>query len=31
MDTLIGLLLALGIMLVVLCSTFDSTFVYQGF
>jgi len=31
MDILIGIVLALGVILVVLCSTFNSTFVYQGF
>ncbi len=30
-DLLIGVLLALGVVLVVLFSTFNSTFVYQGF
>lgn len=30
-DFLIGVLLALGVVLVVLFSTFNSTFVYQGF
>ena len=31
MDLGIGVLLALGVILVVLFSTFNSTFVYQGF
>lgn len=30
-DLLIGALLALGVILVVLCASFNSTFVYQGF
>ena len=30
-DVLVGALLALGVVLVVLFSTFHSTFVYQGF
>ena len=31
LDIAIGCLLALGVLLAVLCSTFHSTFVYQGF
>lgn len=30
-DVLVGLLLAFGVVLVTLCSTFNSTFLYQGF
>ena len=30
-DIAAGVLLALAIILIVLCSTFNSTFVYQGF
>ena len=30
-DVGIGLLLALGVILVALCSTFNSTFLYRGF